>query len=455
MDERKFVEFLGAVKTDARVLYRNKLSDPFKEIMDEIYNDAERFRYYTFDGRFQDIFLSLVKDSKYISLGYEAFLNDLETELKKLIVPNIIMLPLNLLDSSIIKKDLILNNRIRIFVPTKNDLTNFSKNELLEKQKQRKKKQFNEPLCKYFDEILNGHLDKEHILLSKDRHFFNYPILTIQIDEIDAKAESEARFITEAAYSILRMIDYSMEEPIYRTHSREWGNARFPLASTYIVYYNDNLDKTTYYGYSFGFNFSNFLDINSTHFLENKDSFCRTLEIFIKARFIDQKKINKEELNTLNKWYNSILLFNTAYELASIEKYDACSLILCALMESVFIKNKGRNKSNILINEMNDFVGDFYSNEQTKDLIQNIKIIYKYRNKIVHEGIGFEHEFLCFRSFSVSQGTYRGMKPFYYNSSYYPNKDLLRIDKMLRSLVDILIGEKMLTKISAIVEKAN
>ncbi|MDE6058838.1 MAG: hypothetical protein K2G44_02235 [Clostridia bacterium] len=455
MDEKKFVEFLEAAKADARVFYHYNLSEPFKEIIDEIYDDTKQFRYYTLDGRFQDIFLNLVKNSKYVSLGYKAFLDDLETELKKLIVPNIILLPLNFLDSNVVKKDLILNDKIRIFLPTEKDLIDSSTGKLLKKQKKQKKKQFNEPLCKYFNDILNGHLDKEHILLAKDRYFFKYPILTIQIDEIDAEAESAARFITEAVYSILRMIDYSMEKPVYRHHGGEWENAKFPLARTYTVYYNDNIDTTSYYGYSYGYNFSNFLDINSTHFLKNKDWFCHTLDVFIKAHFIDQRKLSTKEIKTLNKWCNSILLYNAAYELASIEKYDTCSLILCALMESVFINNKGSGKSEILKIEIRNFVNDFYSVQQTENLTQAIGGVYKYRNKIVHEGLGFEHKFLHYKGISLSQGVYRGMKPFNYASSFYPNNDLLNIDKILQCLVDILIGEKMLSKISAIVEKAH
>ena len=63
MDEKKFVKFLEAVQIDARAFYHYKLSEPFKEIVDEIYNDTEQFRYYTI-------------------VGYKTFLKELETELK-------------------------------------------------------------------------------------------------------------------------------------------------------------------------------------------------------------------------------------------------------------------------------------------------------------------------------------------------------------------------------------
>lgn len=457
MNERRFVEFLNAVRADERAFYHYESSKPFKDVIDILYNDVGQFRYYTYDGRFQDLVIRLIKDIKYDTLGYEIFLKDLEDELKKFVVPNIIMLPLNFLDNNIIKNDLVLNNNIRLFLPTEKDLEKHTSGELLLRQEERKKKQFDEPICNYFDSVLDGHLDKEHILLAKDRDFFRYPILTIYVEDIDVGVEDESKFITEAIYSILRMIDYKSGDTEYGRGP--WQKVKYSTANTYIVYYNINdgypSDHAQYGGYSFKFNFSEFLDISTYCFLNCKEWFCNVTDIFIKARFIDKRKLPAEDLDTVKKWCNSIILYNTAYELAAIEKYDACALILCALMESIFIKNKGRNKSEILTAEIKEFLCDIYSKDGTEDLVTVIKSIYKYRNKIIHEGVGLEEQFIRARSIYQSQGTYRGMKPFHYGSSFYPDKDLLGIDTILKCLVDILIGNKMIEKISSIIEKAN
>lgn len=455
MDKRKFVEFLDAVKNDEKNFYHYEKSKPYKDIINEIYNEVKNFRYYTFDGRFQDLFIKQAKDTKYASLGYEFFLKDLETELKKFIVPNLIMLPLNFLDSKIIKSDLILNENIRLFLPTSMDLK-YTSDEIVLRQKKRKKRQFNEPICKYFDSILDGHLDKEHILLAKDGAFFKYPILTIYIENIDVGVEDESKFITEAIYSILRMIDYKNGNTEYGRGA--WEEAKFRPSDTYTVYYNANdghpYNHSDYYGYSFGFNFSSFLDISSSCFLNNREWFSKTVDTFIKARFLEKRKLSYSELDTVNKWCNSILLYNTAYELASIEKYDACVLILCSLMESIFIKNKGRYKSELLINEVSEFLANIYSEKEIKNLVEVIRTIYKYRNKIIHEGIGLEKQFIRSRSIHDYQGSYRGMKPFHYNGSFNRDKDLLGIDTILTCLVDILIGNKIMDEITSIIEKA-
>lgn len=456
MDKRKFVEFLDAVKNDEKTFYNYKKSKPYKDIINEIYDEVKKFRYYTFDGRFQDLFIRLAKDTKYTSLGYEFFLKDLDTELQKFIVPNLIMLPLNFLDSKIIKSDLTLNENIRLFLPTTSDLEKHTSGELLLRQEKRRRKQFNEPICEYFDSVLDGHLDKEHILLAKDRNFFNYPILTIYIEDIDAGVEDESKFITEAIYSILRMIDYKNGNSEYGRGP--WQEAKFRLSDTYTVYYNVNdgypSDHSNYGGYSFGFNFAGFLDISSYGFLNSKKWFSKAVDIFIRAQFIDKRKFSNDELDIINKWSNSILLYNTAYELASIEKYDTCALILCSLLESIFIKNKGKNKSELLVNELSEFLLDIYSVKKTKDLAQVVKTLYKYRNKIIHEGIGLEKQFIRSRSINEYQGYYRGMKPFHYNGSFYPDEDLLGIDTLLKCLADILIGDKTIDKITNIIEKA-
>lgn len=455
MNERRFNEFLNAVRADSRTFYDYELSKLFKDVIEEINDDVGKFRYYTFDGRFQNLLIKLSKETKYDTLSYEHFLRDLENGLRELIVSNIILLPLNFLDSKIIKKDLILKDNIRLFLPTSNDLVKCTSGELLLRQDKRKKKQFDEPICKYFDSILVGHLDKEHILLAKDRNFFNYPILTIYLEDIDCAVTHEAKFITEAVYSVLRMIDYKNGDSQYGRGT--WEEAKFRLPNTYTVYFNVNLGFPTqhpYDGFTYQFNFSEFLDISSSCFYNYKDWFCKVIDTFCKARFIDKRKLTEREIDTVDKWCNAIHLYNKAYELASEEKYDNCALTLCALMESIFIKNKGRNKSEILIKEIMEFLSDIYSNEATENFIKTIKTIYKYRNKIIHEGTGLEDQFIRSRSVYEHQGAYRGMKPFHYNGAFYPDEDLLGIDTILECLVDILIGKKMLKKVSAIIEKA-
>lgn len=362
MDNKRFKEFLKAVQQNSKVSYGFEERKPFRDVINEIYQDVSKFQYYTLDGRFQDILILLLKDPKYETEDYSILLKDLETELRKLVVSNVMLLPINFIKSSEINEDLVLNDYIHLFMPTRDDLKNFENFELIirqEKRKKDKKHKFDDNLCKYFEEKLNSKLDKEHILLAKDLEFFNYPILSIYFKNIDFKVEKESGRIAEAVYAFLRMIDFikTKTDDSWGLLDESWDKP----AHTYVVYYNEenpneipNCDNS-YYGYSFRFNFSYFLDINTNCFIENIDLFVSLIDLYIQTCFLNICNYSSAEINIINKWSNAVLMFNTAFEFASIEKYDACVLMLCSIMESLFLKNEGRNKLEKLLVEVNIF----------------------------------------------------------------------------------------------------
>ena len=122
MDIKRFKEFSKAVQQNPKVFYGFEESRPFKDVINEIYQDVSKFQYYTLDGRLQDILIDLLKDSKYETEGYSILLKDLEAELRKMIVSNVILLPINFINSSEIKEDLVLNDYMNLFMPTQDDL---------------------------------------------------------------------------------------------------------------------------------------------------------------------------------------------------------------------------------------------------------------------------------------------------------------------------------------------
>lgn len=140
-------------------------------------------------------------------------------------------------------------------------------------------------------------------------------------------------------------------------------------------------------------------------------------------------------------------MFNTAYEFASIEKYDACNLILCALLESLFLKNEGRNKQERLLSEISEYLNGIYDDKKIKTVIFALQNVYQYRNKIMHEGNGYESQYMTSRRITHYQGIYRGMRPFSYNGAVYPDDDVLNIKQTLKCVADILICDKTLKNI--------
>lgn len=460
MDSKRFKDFSKDAQQNPKVSYGFEESRHFKDVINEIYQDVSKLQYYTLDGRFEDILIRLLKDPKYETEGYSILLKDIEEELKKLVVSNVMLLPINFIKSSEIKEDLVLNDYIHLFIPKQDDLRNFGDFELnirQEKRRKDKKHKFDDNLCKYFEEKLNSKLDKEHILLVKDREFFNYPILSIYVKNIDFKVEKESGRIAEAVYSFLRMLDFIKRKPDY-----SWGlldKSWAEPAHTYVVYYNKenpngipNWDNS-YYGYSFRFNFSYFLDINTNCFIENIDLFVSLIDLYIQTCFLDIRDYSSVEINIINKWNNAVLMFNTAFEFASIEKYDACVLMLCSIMESLFLKNEGRNKLEKLLEEVNMFAQSMYSQEKLERIAKAIRSAHKFRNKIMHEGRGYEVEFLSSRSLTSYQGIYRGMKPFTYQGAVPPHEEIVDIMIVFKFIINVLIGEKFTNNINNLLKK--
>ena len=171
--------------------------------------------------------------------------------------------------------------------------------------------------------------------------------------------------------------------------------------------------------------------------------------------FLDLRKYNDTQLKIINKWNNAISMYNTAYEFASIEKYDACNLVICALLESLFLKNEGRNKQERLIVATSEYLKGIYSDEGINVIIDSLQNIYQYRNKIMHEGSGYESKYMSSRRLHDYQGIYRGMRPFSYNGAVYPDKDIGAIKKILKCVADILICDKTLKNIEEAIKFKN
>jgi hypothetical protein len=71
-------------------------------------------------------------------------------------------------------------------------------------------------------------------------------------------------------------------------------------------------------------------------------------------------------------------MFNTAYDLASIERYDATLVTLISILESIFLKPNARLKKENLKNQISSFLNE--------DCSKLIDVSYKRRSDYVHEG---------------------------------------------------------------------
>lgn len=408
MNNEFFKQFIIDAKNDNRILFDPRYIGQYKELMDRIYKDVETFDIYTLDGRFPDVLKRVVNNISFNESQdyYEQLLYSIYNELKQLVVPNMILIPLNNLKPNFKGKDYIeIAENIRIYPPTNINYRNIkphNDNPIIK----------NDKLSEYFEQSVYAKLLQDHIVLAKDHHFFNSPIMTILINNIDYKVEHEAAKITEAVYSLIRMVDFDVDLDSYDYCNI--NNLKMP-ASTYGVYFNEpntspNPPYDNGYGNCYIFKFDPILDVNPFEFHRRIERLKSLIENFVSLCFIDRSKKTIEVLQTYDKWMNAVLLYNSAYEFASKEKYDATTMTLLTILESLFLNNIRGEKKSKLAEQVAAFLeekGFDYNNQKIKDLILDT---YKHRSKYVHEGITYN--LTSYKSIIDRQGAIPGMKPF-------------------------------------------
>jgi hypothetical protein len=377
-----FKQLLGELKEEKLNMRDCHDIDCFECFMELLCDDIDKFSKYTYDGRFQKILLDGLVYAYKHSLEYSEFLCYMKTELEKLSVPCIIIIPLNFLNDKALENDIYLSENIVLFKTDKPKIKfGLFKDNLFTET----------PLSKYFKDNIYANLLREHILNEKDKNFFNFPILTLLINNIDARVEIESGRIVEAVYALLRMLDFKNE-----LEEGGWGylmHSDIHPAHTYGVYYNkEGIDKLPIgadadgYGYSMRFKFQQFLDVSTTGVLAALDNFEIIIMKYINYCFMEKTNFSQKQLTKIARWQNSFQMFNTAYELAAKERYDSALLLLLIILESLFIKNKGNKKENLVL-----ALQEFFNNETIFDndfIRRNIEQAYQSRNKYVHEGGG-------------------------------------------------------------------
>ncbi len=301
-------------------------------------------------------------------------------------------------------------------------------------------------LERYFKDKIFSLLLRDYIETAKDRYFFNFPQLTILVNSINTKVIVESGRIVEAVYAFIRMLDFKNN-----LDNGGWGymfnNGLIP-AKLYGVYYNEEgltslpigLDANGY-GYSMRFKFTPFLDVSTTCFLKSIEEFNEILSEYLQYCFMDKNDYYDKQLSKIAKWQNSIQMFNTAYEFASQERYDSAIILLLTILESLFIKNKGNKKENLILALQNFFKNDNITDGYVRE---NIEKVYKSRNKFVHEGMGVDNEYIYSKPLSSYQGSIPGMKPFAYIGVNHSPSNIENIKNMFEITIEVIRSYKKL-----------
>lgn len=414
-------------------IHNYKKDRVFAEFLKYFVKDIKKYPHYTFDGRFENMLFEELNNSVKNQWSYYELLNVMQLRLEKLCVPCVILIPLNFIDDKQIKSDMKLSEDINLFKKDKPQITyRFSMSSKFKET----------PLEKYFKNNVYALLLRDHIVTAKDKNFFNFPLLTILINSIDYRVEEESSRIVEAVYTIIRMLDFEKD-----LENGGWGymmHCKLNPANVYGVYYNlegvtslPKGDDANGYGHSFQFMFQPFLDVSTDGFLKSIDKFTEIISDYVQYCFLDKNKYTQEQLVKIAKWQNSFKMFNTAYELASQERYDNSLLQLLTILESLFIKNKGNKKEQLVLALQEFFVND---NDFTSEYIrENIQEAYKYRNKFVHEGVGVDNEYIHAKPLNSYQGTILGMKPFAHIGIYYYPSNIKNIINLFKITIKTIL----------------
>jgi len=409
---------------------RNFVDFPhYDEIIHDVATRIRKYGYYTFDGRFEDCiidFLCNMYSKEVENYDLEEISKIISALMKKDIVPNIIIIPLNHLNRIYLPEELVLDKNISIFAMN---------------EKQSKIKNDKSLIARYVEKKIFCHFNVDHILITKDPYFFNYPIIAIKIEHIDYIVEHEAPKIVEAVYSLIRMLDFKQaREP----GDHGWGvrhRDRIPEAFTYTVYYKEagsdyeNLNEGEL-GYSFRFKFSPILDINTKYLVDHIQQYSSLLKKVIDNSFIVENDFQKNEYTIRKKWINAIAIFNTAYEFLSIGKIDSAVLLLFTILESLFFKLGEYNKKDMLIERLEAFFAGSDWSPQIKPLMKKAT---KYRNEFIHQGIGLER-FKTYRSLNDREGHLQGQKPFIHDALYpMPESEFRDINVLIGLVITIIV----------------
>lgn len=350
------------------------LLDEFK-LREVIFDEIVKLPFYTLDGRLDNVLDSLIYQKgikQLIEFGnFEDFINLLKEELKNIYVPNILIFPLNIIrKSSGFEMVDFKNDNIKIF-PTYKGTNIFL----------RKKSKIED----YVEKNVYLKFLPDHIKITKDAMFFNYPLMTILFNGIDDNIVRESPKIIEAVSSIIRMVCFKKS----KAFERKELISSAPLGTTFAVYYNlprtsPNPPYNNGYGYSHRTSFYNFLDVSIDDIKEHNEIISETTTRLIDILFRADNNGNVGLSSNEDKWINSLFIFNEAYELASRENYDAANIMLLTILESLFLPSDAwKSKKNRLSEILKEKVPTQFNKEFVEKLIITT---YDMRNAFVHRG---------------------------------------------------------------------
>lgn len=376
----------------------------YYELLGNVFDDISKFRYYEFTGITEDSFIEVLNNNKIKenkSIEYYNFICGIVESIKRKSDDYVLIVSLNGLR--------IEDSKIGISY-SKPDFILFNNN-----WKERKLLRDDIELARYLKSELDVDLNANHMRF-KDRNFFYNPVMTINYrDTSRGSLYQKAPNIALAIYTFIRLIDF-----INYSNWDRWNEYKvIKPAQTYAVYFS-SIDsglpfaKRGTHGHQMKYVNTPILDVESSIILSRMDELYSLYETYQEVLFTPQIEVSKNQYLAYQRYIKSIELINTAYEMASVEKFDETLILLTTFLESLFLKNSGRSKKSRLCNLVSEYLGDDY-----KELIDES---YKRRNSFVHEGKSLP-KIYNYKLAEVEHNYYMGHRPFnIYSMAGYPTE---------------------------------
>jgi|GEM_PF-3570042 len=339
----------------------------YYSIWELIYNDLKEHNKFIFDGRRDDVFIDVlvkIKEQKKWDITFEEFVLEVLTNIKKYDVDNCLMLPLNGLDKSLLPDIMEFDNPdIKIFAV---------KEGYIRKQKDKTH------IAEYYKNRIGGNLNMRHMMF-KEKHMFDTPVLTAIIKgQNDNEIYNSAQEISQGLYALIRINDL-----LYGRKMRAWHNFQWPnYPTSYAVYrseYDPMFDRYGNLGHQMKLFCSPILDVDTEIFLKYSGEIIRTFSLLMDTYFEAPIRLDKEIYQSKQRWLNSMQMFNTAYDLASIERFDSSLVTLLSFLESLFLNKNSRHKKEDLQKQISAYV--------ERDVSELLENSYKRRNRYLHDGL--------------------------------------------------------------------
>jgi hypothetical protein len=401
--------YINDFKHEAFDLFSFFNDNRYYEIWEFVYSELEEYNKYILDGRRDDVFYEVlkgIKDNNFWDINLDSFVLMILSEIKKYDIDNCLILPLNGIEKNMLPNVLEFDNPdIKIFSVKEGNI----------------RKRYDKTLiADYYKKRMGEKLNMQHMMF-KDKDMFKTPVLTAIIKgQNDNEIYHSAQEISQGLYAIIRINDL-----LFGHKKRAWHGYQWPeYPKSYAVYSKEGT------GHQMKLFCSPILDVDTKIFIKYSGEIINTFNLLMKTYFEAPISLDNDIYQAKQRWLNSMQMFNTAYDLASIERFDSSLVTLLSFLESLFLNKNSRQKKEDLQRQVS-----LYVERDVSELLDNS---YRRRNRYLHDGVRVGGT-AKFKLVEKIHNYVPGYRPFAQYSFWGLPKEIDDLKSLMKLCADIVI----------------